>query len=152
MFRSSPQFGVTLLTYELLQRLFYVDFGGRYVPLFFFYSICVCVCVHTQLCVCVCVRLCVCQTQCVCVRLCVCAHAPVCWSVCKCVQLYISMYASRAVILYSIQHTALTELSQMNFSSSTYTRVAPQNRPNMCYISMNFESKIICPESRFRAV
>jgi hypothetical protein len=26
--RSSPQFGVTLLTYELLQRLFYVDFGG----------------------------------------------------------------------------------------------------------------------------
>ncbi|XP_021341671.1 calcium-binding mitochondrial carrier protein Aralar1-like isoform X1 [Mizuhopecten yessoensis] len=27
--RSSPQFGVTLLTYELLQRLFYVDFGGR---------------------------------------------------------------------------------------------------------------------------
>ena len=29
IFRSSPQFGVTLLTYELLQRLFYVDFGGR---------------------------------------------------------------------------------------------------------------------------
>jgi solute carrier family 25 (mitochondrial aspartate/glutamate transporter), member 12/13 len=29
--RSSPQFGVTLLTYEILQRLFYVDFGGRYV-------------------------------------------------------------------------------------------------------------------------
>ena len=29
VFRSSPQFGVTLLTYELLQRLFYVDFGGR---------------------------------------------------------------------------------------------------------------------------
>ncbi|XP_076455982.1 electrogenic aspartate/glutamate antiporter SLC25A13, mitochondrial-like isoform X2 [Babylonia areolata] len=28
VFRSSPQFGVTLLTYELLQRLFYVDFGG----------------------------------------------------------------------------------------------------------------------------
>lgn len=28
MFRSSPQFGVTLVTYELLQRLFYVDFGG----------------------------------------------------------------------------------------------------------------------------
>jgi hypothetical protein len=27
--RSSPQFGVTLVTYELLQRLFYVDFGGR---------------------------------------------------------------------------------------------------------------------------
>jgi solute carrier family 25 aspartate/glutamate transporter 12/13 len=26
--RSSPQFGVTLLTYELLQRIFYVDFGG----------------------------------------------------------------------------------------------------------------------------
>ncbi|XP_056656587.1 electrogenic aspartate/glutamate antiporter SLC25A13, mitochondrial isoform X2 [Monodelphis domestica] len=29
MFRSSPQFGVTLLTYELLQRWFYVDFGGE---------------------------------------------------------------------------------------------------------------------------
>ncbi|XP_037081771.1 calcium-binding mitochondrial carrier protein Aralar1-like isoform X2 [Pollicipes pollicipes] len=28
VFRSSPQFGVTLLTYELLQRVFYVDFGG----------------------------------------------------------------------------------------------------------------------------
>ncbi|XP_038964527.1 electrogenic aspartate/glutamate antiporter SLC25A13, mitochondrial isoform X1 [Rattus norvegicus] len=28
VFRSSPQFGVTLLTYELLQRWFYVDFGG----------------------------------------------------------------------------------------------------------------------------
>ncbi len=28
VFRSSPQFGVTLLTYEMLQRLFYVDFGG----------------------------------------------------------------------------------------------------------------------------
>lgn len=28
VFRSSPQFGVTLATYELLQRLFYVDFGG----------------------------------------------------------------------------------------------------------------------------
>lgn len=28
MFRSSPQFGVTLVTYELLQRMFYVDFGG----------------------------------------------------------------------------------------------------------------------------
>jgi solute carrier family 25 aspartate/glutamate transporter 12/13 len=26
--RSSPQFAVTLLTYELLQRVFYVDFGG----------------------------------------------------------------------------------------------------------------------------
>ncbi|XP_050300438.1 calcium-binding mitochondrial carrier protein Aralar1 isoform X2 [Anthonomus grandis grandis] len=26
--RSSPQFGVTLVTYELLQRLLYVDFGG----------------------------------------------------------------------------------------------------------------------------
>jgi len=26
--RSSPQFGVTLLTYEILQRMFYVDFGG----------------------------------------------------------------------------------------------------------------------------
>lgn len=29
VFRSSPQFGVTLLTYELLQRLLYIDFGGR---------------------------------------------------------------------------------------------------------------------------
>jgi hypothetical protein len=29
--RSSPQFGVTLMTYEVLQRLFYVDFGGRSV-------------------------------------------------------------------------------------------------------------------------
>ncbi|XP_064594898.1 electrogenic aspartate/glutamate antiporter SLC25A13, mitochondrial-like isoform X2 [Liolophura sinensis] len=29
VFRSAPQFGVTLLTYELLQRLLYVDFGGR---------------------------------------------------------------------------------------------------------------------------
>lgn len=28
VFRSSPQFGVTLVTYELLQRVFYVDFGG----------------------------------------------------------------------------------------------------------------------------
>lgn len=28
VFRSSPQFGVTLATYEVLQRLFYVDFGG----------------------------------------------------------------------------------------------------------------------------
>ncbi|EYB94070.1 hypothetical protein Y032_0176g566 [Ancylostoma ceylanicum] len=26
--RSSPQFAVTLLTYEVLQRMFYVDFGG----------------------------------------------------------------------------------------------------------------------------
>lgn len=29
VFRSSPQFGVTLLSYELLQRALYVDFGGR---------------------------------------------------------------------------------------------------------------------------
>lgn len=29
VFRSSPQFGVTLVTYELLQRWFYVDFGGH---------------------------------------------------------------------------------------------------------------------------
>ena len=29
MCRSSPQFGITLVTYELLQRVFYVDFGGR---------------------------------------------------------------------------------------------------------------------------
>ena len=29
IFRSSPQFGVTLLTYELLQRLFAVDFGDK---------------------------------------------------------------------------------------------------------------------------
>uniref|UniRef100_A0A8C2I3R6 Solute carrier family 25 member 12 n=1 Tax=Cyprinus carpio TaxID=7962 RepID=A0A8C2I3R6_CYPCA len=29
VFRSSPQFGVTLATYELLQRWFYVDFGGH---------------------------------------------------------------------------------------------------------------------------
>jgi len=28
VFRSSPQFGVTLATYEVLQRWFYVDFGG----------------------------------------------------------------------------------------------------------------------------
>nr|CAD7411705.1 unnamed protein product [Timema cristinae]CAD7433287.1 unnamed protein product [Timema monikensis] len=28
VFRSSPQFGVTLATYEVLQRLFFVDFGG----------------------------------------------------------------------------------------------------------------------------
>lgn len=27
--RSSPQFGVTLVTYELLQRWFYIDFGGQ---------------------------------------------------------------------------------------------------------------------------
>jgi len=29
VFRSSPQFGVTLLTYELLQRVFKVDFSGK---------------------------------------------------------------------------------------------------------------------------
>ncbi|CAL8099331.1 unnamed protein product [Calicophoron daubneyi] len=29
VFRSSPQFGVTLLTYEMLQRSLYVDFRGR---------------------------------------------------------------------------------------------------------------------------
>ncbi|KAJ7391073.1 hypothetical protein OS493_020091 [Desmophyllum pertusum] len=29
VFRSSPQFGVTLLTYELLQRTFKVDFSGK---------------------------------------------------------------------------------------------------------------------------
>uniref|UniRef100_A0A3Q2PVI6 Solute carrier family 25 member 12 n=1 Tax=Fundulus heteroclitus TaxID=8078 RepID=A0A3Q2PVI6_FUNHE len=29
MCRSSPQFGVTLVTYELLQRWFYLDFGGH---------------------------------------------------------------------------------------------------------------------------
>lgn len=29
VFRSSPQFGVTLVTYELLQRYLYVDFGGN---------------------------------------------------------------------------------------------------------------------------
>jgi len=28
MCRSSPQFGVTLVTYEVLQRFFYIDFGG----------------------------------------------------------------------------------------------------------------------------
>ncbi|XP_019866742.1 calcium-binding mitochondrial carrier protein Aralar1 isoform X3 [Aethina tumida] len=28
VFRSSPQFGVTLLTYEILQRMLYIDFGG----------------------------------------------------------------------------------------------------------------------------
>jgi len=28
MCRSSPQFGITLVTYELLQRMFYIDFGG----------------------------------------------------------------------------------------------------------------------------
>src|ERR1700712_4560956 len=27
--RSAPQFGFTLMTYEVLQRLFYIDFGGR---------------------------------------------------------------------------------------------------------------------------
>ena len=27
VFRSSPQFGVTLLTYEIIQRYFYFDFG-----------------------------------------------------------------------------------------------------------------------------
>jgi len=30
MCRSSPQFGITLVTYELLQRIFYVDFGGSH--------------------------------------------------------------------------------------------------------------------------
>ncbi|XP_068738183.1 electrogenic aspartate/glutamate antiporter SLC25A13, mitochondrial-like isoform X1 [Montipora capricornis] len=29
VFRSSPQFGVTLLTYEILQRIFKVDFSGK---------------------------------------------------------------------------------------------------------------------------
>lgn len=29
VFRSAPQFGFTLMTYEVLQRFFYVDFGGR---------------------------------------------------------------------------------------------------------------------------
>ena len=29
MFRSSPQFGFTLLTYELLQRALNIDFQGR---------------------------------------------------------------------------------------------------------------------------
>ncbi|CAG2101443.1 unnamed protein product [Medioppia subpectinata] len=29
VFRSAPQFGFTLMTYEVLQRLLYVDFGGR---------------------------------------------------------------------------------------------------------------------------
>ncbi|KAL5285325.1 SLC25A12 family protein [Megaselia abdita] len=28
--RSSPQFGVTLVTYEIMQRLFFVDFGGSH--------------------------------------------------------------------------------------------------------------------------
>ncbi|XP_061697038.1 electrogenic aspartate/glutamate antiporter SLC25A12, mitochondrial-like [Syngnathoides biaculeatus] len=32
VFRSSPQFGVTLVTYELLQRWFNVDFGGHHPP------------------------------------------------------------------------------------------------------------------------
>jgi len=31
VFRSSPQFAVTLVTYEMLHRFFYVDFGGRLV-------------------------------------------------------------------------------------------------------------------------
>lgn len=26
--RSAPQFAVTLLIYEMLQRIFYIDFGG----------------------------------------------------------------------------------------------------------------------------
>jgi len=30
MCRSSPQFGITLVTYEVLQRTFYVDFGGSH--------------------------------------------------------------------------------------------------------------------------
>ena len=29
IFRSAPQFGVTLFTYEVLQRMFYIDFGGK---------------------------------------------------------------------------------------------------------------------------
>jgi len=29
VFRSSPQFGVTLISYEMLQRAFWIDFGGR---------------------------------------------------------------------------------------------------------------------------
>ena len=33
--RSSPQFGVTLVTYELLQRWLYLDFGGQWVSLCF---------------------------------------------------------------------------------------------------------------------
>uniref|UniRef100_A0A673J421 Calcium-binding mitochondrial carrier protein Aralar1-like n=1 Tax=Sinocyclocheilus rhinocerous TaxID=307959 RepID=A0A673J421_9TELE len=47
VFRSSPQFGVTLVTYELLQRWFYVDFGGqsspgngRHIPVWFSYISC----------------------------------------------------------------------------------------------------------------
>lgn len=36
--RSSPQFGVTLVTYEIMQRLFVIDFGGTYV--FFFFTLC----------------------------------------------------------------------------------------------------------------
>jgi len=32
--RSSPQFGVTLVTYEIMQRLFVIDFGGTLVTLF----------------------------------------------------------------------------------------------------------------------
>lgn len=38
MCRSSPQFGVTLVTYELLQRWFYVDFGGQYVGFLEFFQ------------------------------------------------------------------------------------------------------------------
>lgn len=37
MCRSSPQFGVTLVTYELLQQWFYIDFGGQYVDLSNYY-------------------------------------------------------------------------------------------------------------------
>lgn len=32
IFRSSPQFGVTLFVYEILQRFLYVDFGGGSAP------------------------------------------------------------------------------------------------------------------------
>lgn len=39
VFRSSPQFGVTLLTYEMLHRTFYIDFGGRSV-------LCICLLLH----------------------------------------------------------------------------------------------------------
>lgn len=39
VFRSSPQFGVTLLTYELLQRFFYFDFGQGYLVYIHVYSI-----------------------------------------------------------------------------------------------------------------
>lgn len=49
VFRSSPQFGVTLLTYELLQRFFDVDFGGSkpigtllsFSISIFFYNFCI---------------------------------------------------------------------------------------------------------------